>query len=88
MMNTTPSPEKKLTCGFSPITANRPKSSSRNHVSPGEINRLARVVWLKEGARPGLERQYVEEVSVQLRATRHLLEQECLAMAAAGNEIQ
>ena len=81
-MKKTFSPEAGFTGGFSPMTVKIPQLAPRHRLLRDEINRLALAAWVKEGARPGLEQQYVEEVTVQLRATRHLLERECLAMAA------
>ena len=86
-MKKTLSSPTKLTCGCNPMTAKiHELPPGKKH--PDEIHRLALAAWLKEGARPGLEQQYVEEVIVQLRATRHLLERECLATADAGRETQ
>jgi hypothetical protein len=42
--------------------------------SPGEIARLARVVWQAEGCPAGEETRYRREVEVQLRAMRRALE--------------
>ena len=78
-MNKTCAPEKKFTCGIAPLTTNSRKISAAKKIDLDEVAELAHAAWLREGSRPGLERQYVEEVLVQLRATRHLLVVEQMA---------
>ena len=51
---------------------------------PNEVEQLAHVVWLHEGAPAGSETQYQREVAFQLRFTRHLLLSEIDGPAAGG----
>lgn len=78
-MNKTCAPERKFTCGTEPLTTSPRRISAVKKIDLNEVAQLAHAAWLREGSRPGLERQYVEEVLVQLRATRHLLEVEQMA---------
>lgn len=51
--------------------ARRPVPPPGPHQDPFEVERLARSVWLQEGAQPGREQRCREEVDCQLWLTRY-----------------